>query len=101
MCLRPDSSQGYAFCSCFSRTYNLILIGSPPPDATLRSWVLSGDTNNQVPTRKRLHGFVYSLLTVTRATLETIGSQSEKEGEMAETESYVAKRSWHLPSATT
>jgi hypothetical protein len=64
----------------FSCAYNLILTGFPFADATLRTW---GSFWGHVATRKRLHGFMYALLTVTRTTLETIEGE---EGEMIETE---------------
>lgn len=41
-------------------------------------------TNDQDAVRKRLHGFMYTLLTITLTTLETIESQSEKVSEMTE-----------------
>ena len=76
----------------FWRAYDQILLGFPPADARLRSWVLSEDTNDQVAAQKRLHGLVYALLTVTHATLETIENQSEKKGEMTDSEEGVIKR---------
>ncbi|KAF8492187.1 hypothetical protein F5888DRAFT_1619276, partial [Russula emetica] len=62
MCLRPDSSTGY-----------------PRPDSTLRSWLLSGEISDITlgTIRKRLHGFVYALLTVTRTTLESIDNETK------------------------
>jgi hypothetical protein len=63
----------------------VILLGFPPADVALRTWVLNEDVNDQVAARKRLHAFMYALLTVTCTTLENIESQSE-EGESTETE---------------
>jgi hypothetical protein len=71
----------YPFC----RAHILVSIGYPPSDATLRSWLLSGEISDKTlgAVRKRLRGFVYALLTVTRTALETIDGDRE-EGEMAE-----------------
>ncbi|KAH9991140.1 hypothetical protein BJV77DRAFT_554959 [Russula vinacea] len=57
MCLRPHGTQGF-----------------PPPDIDLRGWLVpSGSvSSDQSAAQRRLHGFVYSLLTVTRTALETI-----------------------------
>ena len=55
----------------------MILLGYPPADVALRTWVLNEDINDQVVARKRLHAFMYTLLTVTRTTLEDIESQSK------------------------
>ena len=80
MCLRPEADQGWAsLCSFFCRAYNLtvILLGYPPTDVALRTWVLNEDINDQVAARKRLHTFMYALLAVTRTTPEDIESQSK------------------------
>lgn len=79
----------------FLRANDLILTGFPPADATLRSWVLSKDTDDQVTqaaAQKRLYGFVYALLTVTRTTLETIESQREVKGEMTGKEGVIDRQ---------
>jgi hypothetical protein len=81
----------------FSRAYNRFPIGFPPADATLRSWILSEKKNDQDAARKRLHGFVYALLTVTLATLETIWG--EMQGETPETEADVIGRQEKLACA--
>ncbi|KAH9991142.1 hypothetical protein BJV77DRAFT_1068477 [Russula vinacea] len=46
----------------------------PPPDIDLREWLVpSGSvSSDQSAAQRRLHGFVYSLLTVTRTALEII-----------------------------
>jgi hypothetical protein len=72
-----------------------------PPFCLLLSGEISDKTLGTV--RKRLHGFVYALLTVTRTTLETSDSDSEK-GKIPKTmddfeSRHPAKRSWHVPSA--
>ncbi|KAI0255536.1 hypothetical protein BJV78DRAFT_1176571 [Lactifluus subvellereus] len=59
MCLREDGSQGF-----------------PPPDVALRGWLTSAtDPNDQFAVAQRLHGFVYSLLTVTFNYLVVIESE--------------------------
>jgi hypothetical protein len=60
------------------RAHNLVQIGYPPPDVHLRTWLLSGNINDQIAARKKLHAFVYALLTVTRTMLEAIDRPSEK-----------------------
>jgi len=51
-------------------------IGFPPVDKALHDWPVSetrpGDRRS---VQKRLHGFIYSLLVVTRTELETIALQ--------------------------
>ena len=80
----------------FTCAYNPILIGFPPADVNLRSWILSGKIDDQVHVRKMLHGLVYALLTVTRTTLETIESQSKKKGVTTDSEEGVIKRQARL-----
>jgi hypothetical protein len=53
------------------RVYDLTLVGFPPPDEDLRIWLIS-ETRDRAIVRKMLHGFIYSLLMVTRKRLETI-----------------------------
>ena len=60
------------------RAHNLVQIGYPPPDVHLRTWLLSGNTNDEIAARKKLHAFVYALLTVTRTMLEAIDRPSKK-----------------------
>ena len=99
MCLRPDKNQGsYAFCPSLSHAYRLFLTGFPPPDVTLRSWVYPGSID-RADAQKRLHGFMYGLLTVTHITLEAI--ESEMVGVMMETETEegVIKRQEELAAA--
>ncbi|KAI0248410.1 hypothetical protein BJV78DRAFT_1236451 [Lactifluus subvellereus] len=64
MCLREDGSQGF-----------------PPPDVALRGWLSSvrnpNEVNEQVAVAQRLHGFVYSLLTVTFDYLVAIESERD------------------------
>lgn len=67
----------------FQRAYRLFQTGFPPADTTLRSWVYPGGSSDQAAAQKRLHGFMYGLLTVTRITLEAI--ESEMKDEMTET----------------
>ena len=62
----------------FRRAHNLVQIGYPPPDVHLRTWLLLGNINDQIVVRKKLHAFVYALLTVTRTMLEAIDHPSEK-----------------------
>jgi hypothetical protein len=61
------------FCSSFCCAYNLTIIGFPPPDNDLRDWLVSENSRNS----QRLHGFTYSLLTVTRIALENIVAQGK------------------------
>jgi hypothetical protein len=56
------------------RAYNLTLIGFPPPDNDLRRWLVSGESKDAL---KRLQGFAYSLLVVTRIALEKIVEQGK------------------------
>jgi len=53
MCLRQGRREGF-----------------PPLDVKLRDWLVSSDNRGTV--QKRLHGFIYSLLVVTRERLETV-----------------------------
>ncbi|KAI0295063.1 hypothetical protein B0F90DRAFT_1940148 [Multifurca ochricompacta] len=58
MCLRSSKSQGF-----------------PPPDIELRDWLCSvGGDSDADALSKKLHGFVYALLTVTEKRLEDIES---------------------------
>jgi len=50
-----------------------IMTGFPPPDRRLRKWLLSGK-GKRLEERRRLHGFVYALLTITRRELERLES---------------------------
>ena len=59
------------------RVYNPTNIGFPPADAYLRDWLVF-DSGDRDTVQKRLHGFIYSLLMVTREQLETI---AEKQGD--------------------
>jgi hypothetical protein len=78
MCLRLEGSQGIVFCSFFWGTYNLTLTGFPPPDNELRDWLLSGKpSDSQLDSQRRVYGFVYSLLTVTRTRLQTIETEGK------------------------
>jgi hypothetical protein len=87
----------------FWRAYHLFLTGFPPADATLRSWVLPEESNDQAAARKRLHGFMYGLLTVARITLEAIEIEIKDEMTRAEagteTEERVIKRQELLAGA--
>ena len=57
-------------------TYNSIWIGFPPPDITLRSWLLSAvDSSKLEKAAQYLHGFVYALLKVTYRHLKAIESE--------------------------
>lgn len=78
MCLRGDFTQG--FCVLISTIPMLIYImtGFPPPDRELRIWLLAGQ-RKQLDEERRLHGFIYALLTVTRRHLKTL--EREKSGE--------------------
>jgi len=58
MCLRADGSQGF------------------PPDIALRNWfTLIADPTDRDGVSRRLHGFLYSPLTILRKRLETIASE--------------------------
>jgi hypothetical protein len=85
MCLRPYEDQGMHSVHPFPsrRAYRLFLTGFPPADATLRSWVYPGGSSTQAAAQKRLQGFMYGLLIVTRITLEAI--ESEMKDGMTET----------------
>jgi hypothetical protein len=74
-----------------------LITGFPPPDGTLRSWILSGDISDQAVVSKRLHGLMYGLLTVTHSTLKVIGS--EMTGLMIDSEENVIKRQEALADA--
>ena len=84
----------------FWRAHSLVQIGYPPPDTHLRSWLISGvisdDTLGTI--RKRLYGFVYALLIVTRRTLEAIDSVSGK-SKIPKTEGQVTLRQAELAFA--
>jgi hypothetical protein len=78
MCLRHRRREGSPFSFFFIKyVYNPINIGFPPVDADLRDWLVS-DSGDRDTVQKRLHGFIYSLLMVTREQLETI---AEKQGD--------------------
>ena len=64
----------------FWRAHSLVFIGYPRPDATLRSWLHSGEISDTtlLMVWKRLHGNVHALLTVTCTALEHIDSGSKK-----------------------
>jgi hypothetical protein len=47
------------------------MTGFPPTDKKLRLWLLSGE-RNQLNEEKRLHGFIYALMTVTQRHLEKL-----------------------------
>jgi hypothetical protein len=50
--------------------------GFPPVDRALRDWLVS-ETGDRRSVRKRLHGFTYSLLKITRRQLETIAKEQD------------------------
>ncbi len=50
--------------------------GFPPVDRDLHNWLRTG-TGDKTIVQKRLHGFLCSLLKVTRSQLETIASQEQ------------------------
>ena len=55
---------------------NLIPIGFPPPDSTLRTFLLSAaDPSDNARTAKQLHAFMYSLLSVTHERLQAISTE--------------------------
>ena len=76
MCLRQGTRKGLLL--CFSIISIACLpsdsIGFPPLDMDLRDWLVS-DSKDDRDTQKRLHGFIYSLLKVTREQLETIAKE--------------------------
>jgi hypothetical protein len=85
----------------FWHAYNLILIGFPPVDATLRSWFRSEEMYDPRTSQRRLHYFVRALLTITRTALENIENQIENkdDSEATETERGVISRQAKLASA--
>lgn len=83
----------------FQCAYHLFLTGFPPADATLCSWVYPGGSSDQAAAQKRLHGFMYGLLTVTRITLEAIKSEMKDEMTETGTEEGVIKRQEDLAAA--
>jgi hypothetical protein len=74
----PGISEGFPF--CFIVISMLCLqsdtIGFPPVDKALRDWLVY-ETGGRRSFQKRLHGFICSLLMVTRTELETIASQKQ------------------------
>jgi hypothetical protein len=81
MCLRIKGSQGFVSCAfrfssltCLRRC----LSGFPPPDIHLRDWFQSlagADSNRQAMVAKKLHDFMYSVLTVLLKCLKDIESE--------------------------
>lgn len=53
------------------------ILGFPPVDADLRDYFVYG-SGDRATARNKLHGFLYSLLMITRKRLETI---AEKQGD--------------------
>ncbi len=85
----------------FLHAHSLVQIGYPPPDVNLRSWLLSDEEisdETQDTIRRKLHGFVYALLTVTRTALDAVDSNNEKY-KIPETEYDVEFRQAKLASA--
>ncbi|KAI0288915.1 hypothetical protein B0F90DRAFT_1921694 [Multifurca ochricompacta] len=77
MCLRKPGTQGF-----------------PPPDIDLRNWLYSvKDDIDPDELAKKLHGFVYALLTVTEKHLEDI--ESDQQGDVAPKESASIGRDRH------
>ena len=76
MCLRQGRREGYrsAFSLYVWLIYNPTPIGFPPLDVDLRDWLVS-DSGDRTTVQKRLHGFIFSLLMVTREQLETIAKE--------------------------
>ncbi|KAN0102363.1 hypothetical protein V8E52_012017 [Russula decolorans] len=60
MCLRQGRREGF-----------------PPLDADLRDWLVSDSDDDRGTVQKKLHGFIYSLLMVTREKLETIAKKQD------------------------
>ena len=99
MCLRPEESDGDTFSHSIWCAPNPVLKGYPPPDGPLLSWLLSGNLRDQITVQKRVFGFVYALLTVTRTKLKTIRVDDPTEEKDKLTETDVEIRQAKLASA--
>jgi len=80
MCLRGVYSQGTALfgSSQFSMLICYNIAGYPPPDDSLRDWLILG-REDQLSVRLRLHAFIHSLLTVTLKHLESFDDAMSSE----------------------
>jgi hypothetical protein len=80
-----------AFSLYIWRVYHPTPIGFPPLDADLRDWLVSDSDDDRGTVQKKLHGFIYSLLMVTREKLETI---AKKQGDYFPTARQITCQ-WH------
>ncbi|KAI0288403.1 hypothetical protein BC826DRAFT_1107716 [Russula brevipes] len=71
ICLRAPGTGSVLHSDAHFTTLMLYTAGFPPPDSALRDWLISKPWDRPA-IMKRFHGFVYSLLTVTRERLQEL-----------------------------